>query len=436
MREKCRRLFSSQPIFVQREPIHPAAPQASLALAPSACGWRAAAGEAEAQAPSLIEAVDAGAALADELLFTRKGEPLPVEAALPARCVVTERLTLPSADPGELDGMIRLQFEKSLPYPLEETSCAFQVLSQTAEPSPQTTLLAIGAHHAALDALCQPLLDRHQTPRRLTLWAAHLAAQTEETACALWREEANLVFAVFENGKVGCLEVLASAGDDLAAALPRALMSAEMAGAPADFKAAYLDPALEALKPALASLLGLPLRELNLRGADPGPLDLTPAPWRDAQARRERVRQWRRGLTLAGAVYAAVLVIGFAWLGIQNARLQSLRKEALALQPQVDGVLDRQTRWKDLSPAIESERYALELLFAAYQSLPSPETRITQFDLARDQFMVEGEAPNAQEAIAVAEKLKSQPALGVYRIESGQPSILPNEHAQFRIFGK
>lgn len=417
----------------------------ALNVVPAACGWRAVAvtarGEVSEQtAPSFAEAVEAGFTLADELRLTKSGEPLALTVALAARYGVYERLTLPSTDPEELAGMVRLQFEKSLPYPLEETSVGFQILSQTAEPAPQTTLLAFGAHHPALNTLCAPLRERHQTPQCLTLWAAHLAAQAPagEVACGLWREEDRLVFGIFENARLGFVEVLGVAESDVLAALPCSLMSAEMAGAPTAFCSVYLDPSLASLAQPLEALLGGPVRALDLQGvASAGDtIDLTPQPWREEQTRRLRMRHWRRRLILAGALYAVLLLLGLIWLGIQGGRLKALQKQAIAMQPQVDGIIDRQTRWKNLAPAIDRERYALEILFATCQSLPSAETRITQFDWSRDQFMVEGEAPNAQAAIGVAEKLKKQAALGNYRIESGQPVILPNEHAQFRIFGK
>ena len=432
--------------LVDRELNHPVQKTGpALTVVPAACGWRAVAvtvrGETSEQtAPSFAEAVEAGFALVDELRLVKGGEPLPLTVALAARYGVYERLTLPATDPEELAGMVRLQFEKSLPYPLEEISVGFQILSQTEEPAPQTTVLAVGAHHPALAALCAPLLDRHQCPQRLTLWALYLAAQAPagEVACGLWQEEDRLVFGIFEAARLGFVEVLGAAESDVLTTLPRTLMSAEMAGASTAFGSVYLDPSLASLAQPLEALLGGPVRELDLHGAEPAgdALDLIPEPWLAEQVRRGRMRQWRGRAILAGALYAALLLLGLIWLGIQSGRLSALQKQAVTLQPQVDGIIDRQTRWKNLAPAIERGRYALEILFATFQSLPSVETRITQFDLSRDQFMVEGEAPDAQAAIGLAEKLKKQPALGDYRIESGQPAILPNEHAQFRIFGK
>ncbi len=428
---------------------------ASLILVPALCGWRAIAttarGESSAQeAPSFAEAVAAGCALSAELRLDKT--PVPVSVALPARQVVFERLTLPSADREELAGMVRLQFEKSLPYPIEETAFGFEVLSQnvtpvaggaegeTPEPVLQTTLLACGAHHGAVAALCAPLLER-QFPQRLTLWAMHLAAQAPagEVACGLWREEDNLVFGIFEDRRLGFVEILASAEEALVV-LPRALMSAEMAGAPVAFRAVLLDPALASLSGPLAAFLGVPILELDLAQASALPegntVDLAPESWRAEQARKQRLAKRRSQIAITVAAYATLLLVALVYLGIQSGRLETLRKQAATLRPRVDAVLDQKARWKALAPAIDHRRFAVELLFQTCQSLPTAEARITRFDLGPGQFMVEGETPNAQQAVEFGEKLKARPELSDFRFESGQPVILANEHAQFRIFGK
>ena len=438
---------------------HPAASTPpSLAFFPAPCGWRAAAvtarGDLSAQeAPSFAEAVAAGFALTAELRLGQADQKqIPASVALPARLAVFERLTLPSGDREELAGMVRLQFEKSLPYPAEETALGFQILSQsvttpeggaegeTPGPLTQTTLLACGAHHAALAALCAPLLE-HQYPQGLTLWAMHLAAQAPagEVTCGLWCEEGDLVFAIFENRRLGFVEILASP-DEALAALPRVVMSAEMAGAPIEFRAVLLDPALAALAGPLAAFLGAPIHELATGRPSELPegdaVDLTPESWIAEQSRKERFRKRRNQIAVAVAVYAAAVLAALAYLGIQAGKLDALRKEASTMQPRVDAVIDQQTRWKTLAPAIDHRRFAVELLFLTCQSLPTPEARITRFDLNQGQFMIEGETPNAQQAIEFVEKLKTNPDLSDFRFESGQPLILPNEHAQFRIFGK
>ncbi len=421
---------------------HPEKQSSSILLAPSTCGWRVMAvtdcGDwSVEEGASFADVLKAGFALAEELrLGKRDLRLLPVNVALPVRCGVFERLTLPSTDREELSPMVRLQFEKNLPYPVEETSFGFQVLSQT---DTETTLMACAAHEAALSVLCAPLLERG-TPRSLDFWAMHVAAQApaNSVACGVWREEENVAFGVFENGRLGFVELL-SGEADVRFVLPGVLIRAEMAGAPVDFTEVLFDPTLAEIGKALAALFGAPVRQILPQGGEPtavDTVDLTPGKWRAEQNLRERRLRLRRRIAAAAIVYAAVLGASLAYLGIQNQRLETLRKQVFSLQPQVDAVIDLQARWKALAPAIEKRRFAVELLFQAWQCLPSADIRITRFELAPNQIVVEGEAPDAQQAILFAEKLKAHPELADYRFESAPPVLLPNEHAQFRIFGK
>ncbi|MDD5350823.1 MAG: hypothetical protein PHQ12_11485 [Chthoniobacteraceae bacterium] len=358
---------------------------------------------------------------------------LPAHIALPVRCGIFERLTFPSTDTKELSSMVTLQFEKNLPYPVEETSVGFQILSQTGT---ETTLLACAVHEPDLTALCSPLLEDN-IPRQLTFWAMHIAAQARAgtVACGLWREEEKVVFGIFENRRLGFVEAIAGE-NDLCSAMPGAMLRAEIAGAPTEFAEVLLDPALAAEEEALAGLFRVPFRPIVLEGGEVAAVDLTPEKWRAERARRKRRLSLRRRILFAAVAYIAVFVTCLVYSYHQNRQLETLRKQAAALQPQVDAIIERQARWKTLAPAIDQRHFAVELLFQTWQCLPSEETRITRFELARDQIAVEGEAPDAQQAIAFAEKIKTQPELSDYRFESAPPVLLPNEHAQFRIFGK
>jgi hypothetical protein len=61
--------------------------------------------------------------------------------------------------------------------------------------------------------------------------------------------------------------------------------------------------------------------------------------------------------------------------------------------------------------------------------------RITEFDQQPGQWRVTGEAPNAGLAIDYVTRLKADPELAAYQINASPPQLLPNEHAQFSIFG-
>ena len=79
---------------------------------------------------------------------------VPVHLALPCQATLIERIKLPSTDRDELVGMLQLQLEKTLPYPIEEVSNDFEVIHQAENES---TLLSISANNLQLDRLCEPL---------------------------------------------------------------------------------------------------------------------------------------------------------------------------------------------------------------------------------------------------------------------------------------
>jgi hypothetical protein len=71
-----------------------------------------------------------------------------------------------------------------------------------------------------------------------------------------------------------------------------------------------------------------------------------------------------------------------------------------------------------------------------FESLPSPEVRITVNDQSARNISVQGEAPSAALAYQFAEKVKKNPDLQAFTFNLGTPRILPNDHAQFRLEGK
>jgi len=257
-------------------------------------------------------------------------------------------------------------------------------------------------------------------------------------AAGLWQEDEGVVFAVFENGALSFMETIGSP-DDVSAELPQALMSAELAGASTEFCTVLLDPALASLRESVTQFFGVPAQELSTLDdaldVNP-PVDLTLESWQAELARVARLGKLKARLIGVGIVYAALVLLAFGFLGAQGRRLEALDKELATVQPQVDAVIAQKSRWKAMAPAIDRSRFTTELLLQIVQSLPSADVRLTQFDQSPTQFMVEGEAPDANQAIQFSDKLKATPGLNEFQFEAGPPSILSNDHAQFRIFGK
>ena len=438
----------------------------TVSLFPAAHGWHLldARGGSPRSVPSSPSAPAATLAEAAQQL----PPPVPDEilrVALPTRLSVFERFTLPSHDPEELEGMVRHQLEKTLPYPIEETTFRYQIVSRRdadpeAERGAETTLIAGAVHQPAVEALFAPLLQAGRHPAEATFRAAQIAAQAPASlaACGIWQEESDTVFGIFEQGVLVFAEIVSSP-EELLESFSKILLSAELAGASTRFDALMVDPALDAFREPLARLSGVPERAvvelctepradastplgssgdggMATTGAMAALPDLTPETWRQERARRARAQQIKRHCVHAVLGYAACVLLAFAYLVFRGQQLKRVERALEATRPQVDTLVTAQTRWRELAPAVDPKRFTVELLFQVAENLPSSDTRVTLFNQGKSDFVVQGESPNAAEAIALLEKLKKAEGLGEYHLEAGQPVLLPNDHAQFSISGK
>ena len=399
---------------------------ATVLLTPDAAGWRLLrAGVAPQKFTTLDEAAAAlpgGARL---------------HLALPCQAVLLERMTLPATDRAELAGMVQLQLEKSLPFALEDVSADFLIV-ETA--GPETTLVSAVAQHAQLDALCAPLRAHGQLPEKITPFAMHIAAAgpADETVLAIYPEQGQLVVAICEKGRLAWTHVLpALDAAALGAALPQIVLSAEMEGVPAVFTRVRLAVECAELGGILREFFHVPVESASFDGALPEPaINLVPASWQAEVGRAARAAHWRHRFIGAAVLYLLALCAAFAYLAWLKARAGKIDAQFRDAQPVLQLLQSRQARWKTLAPAIDPQRYAVELLFQASKNLPADTIRITEFHLDATQWRIVGEAPSANLAIDYVSKLKSAEGLAAFAIDAKPPQLLPNEHAQFTIYGK
>jgi hypothetical protein len=95
-----------------------------------------------------------------------------------------------------------------------------------------------------------------------------------------------------------------------------------------------------------------------------------------------------------------------------------------------------EANWKALAPALDARYYPVEILLHVFESLPSPEVRVTAYNQSARQISVDGEANTAALAYQFIEKIKKNPDLRTFQFDMAAPRILPNDHAQFRLEGK
>jgi hypothetical protein len=393
-------------------------------ISPDAEGWRVLQGGVARKYPTLGEAA---AALP---LKTA------VRLALPCQAALLERLTLPATDREELAGMLQLQLEKTLPYPVEEVSSDFEVIHSAGNES---TLLSVAAHSGQLDELCQPLRDISRLPQKITLFAMHVAAAcpADETVLAIYAEQGQFVLAIAEQGKLSWAQTVAGLDDDtLLSELPQMMLAAEMEGVPTHFSSIHLDQTLTRLERPLRDLFNLPVELLSLEGLPEPAGNLIPSSWQEDTRRLQSAERTKQRLLLAAVIYLLAVATAFVYLAWLKREAQKIAVQYAAARPQLELISSRERRWNTLRAAIDPRFYTVEILFQAHRNLPTEDVRITEFIQTSGKWTIVGEAPSANLAIEYAEKLKNEKDLEAWTIVSAPPAILKGEQAKFSIEGR
>ncbi len=360
-----------------------------------------------------------------------------VVLGLPITAVLAQRLRLPTAEKSEFAEMVRIQVEKALPYAPEEVTTDFEVIEQTEQSS---VVSAVAIHNDRLSELAAPLLSRGIIPTQVTVYAAQRAATHASVGRAflLYREDASLVCAISEEGKLGFTRSLNGAdATKLQRDIPQMALSAQLQGIDTSSPALFVDESLFELR---ETVEGLFVSRADLIAVETPPaatkINLLPDAWRQRRNDLERQARWKKRLLWAGAAYLAALVLFFAYVTVVRLEVGRLNRRIERDAPKADFIRKTESRWKTLSPAIDPRYYPIEVLLHIFESLPSEDVRITSFDQSARQLSVAGEAKSAALAYQFADKVKKHPDLQMFQFDMAAPRILPNDQAQFRLEGK
>jgi hypothetical protein len=165
-------------------------------------------------------------------------------------------------------------------------------------------------------------------------------------------------------------------------------------------------------------------------------LNLLPESWKQKRLQLVRRSEWRKRLIQAGGVYAGALFLFLAYLVYLRFAVGRLDRVIAHDNPQTEFVRAADANWKVLAPALDSRYYPVEILLHLFESLPSPDVRITAYNQSARQISIDGEANSAALAYQFADKVKKNSGLQIFRFDMAAPRILPNDHAQFRLEGK
>ena len=356
---------------------------------------------------------------------------------LPSRAIVTERFLLPVAPREELMAMAQLQLEKLLPYGAEDFVFDLEELENSEEG---VRVLAVTVPLAEMERCASPLRAAGRGPFAVGVYAVQLARSLSDrgVVLAVWKEEGQPFLMVTVNGKVAWLEGLASGenGAPDTQEINRSLLGAELAVAlPTPLQSISLAQVewTDALREALPSL---PLEAGSLVGAEEISGNWVPPSWAAEEQEVQRKNRFVNRLQWVATAYAALLAVGFGWLAMEKKRIASMDQQIAQLQPSVELSNARQSRWRALEPAVEPARYLVEVLHQITKTIGVADIRITEFQMGVREFAFSAEASNLSEAIDYVGRLRKEPDLSGFKLDSPNPNILPNERAQFRVTGR
>ena len=360
-----------------------------------------------------------------------------VVLSLPISAVLAQRFRLPTIDPAEFPEMVRLQIEKALPFSPEDVTTDFELIEQN---ETESVISAVAVRNERLAEIAAPLLDKGLIPRQVTVYAAQRAGThaPEGRALFIYPEGETFVSAVTENGKVSLTRTLDGiAPEQLKMELPQLALSAELQGIATSFPNILLDESCYELRDTVQGILASPTELVGIE-APPASvkLNLLPESWRARRSQLVRQGEWRKRLIWAGGAYVALFFLFLVYFAYSRFAIGRLDRLIAHDAPETEFVRAAETNWKALAPAIDSRYYPVEILLHLFESLPSPDVRITTYNQSARQISVDGEANTAALAYQFAEKVKKNPGLNVFQFNMADPRILPNNHAQFRLEGR
>ena len=365
---------------------------------------------------------------------------LEVEALLPSSILVTERFTLPKAPRDELMAMAQIQLEKVLPYGAGEFVFDFEELSESEEG---IEIYAVTLSINALGQWAAPLRNAGLEVSTLGVYAVQLARAClgEGLTLVIWLEQGAPFLLIAARGRLVWLDTLPipsgqTDSDEMSTHLSRCLLSAELSGALHSGIASAVcsvEAWTEAIRKALPQV---PVDARLPRAVDEIAGSWMPESWSQESAQKARKANFFDKLQTLGLVYLALLVGGFVWLAVQKSQLGKLDAKIAELQPVVELSKSRQAKWTSLSAALDPSRYMIELLHQVTKVIGPADIRITEFQMGVREFGFSAEASSLGEAIEYVNRLKKEPELGAFKIDSPNPNLLPNERAQFRVTGK
>lgn len=305
-----------------------------------------------------------------------------------------------------------------------------------------------GQTRLAVHLLDSPLPDDYLLKKAGGYAPSPLVRQRIENGAVLWRENRQLVFAIFRGGRLIHSQVLSGSSElspETASEINLLLLSLQ--GDPAfeddlpDKLAVVIheDEMPEAAEKAFASAVQLDTAFTQPIGAHRKArprTKLTPPAITNYRKRKKFVA-W-------GALVTALLILGYClfgfsmWKSSEKDRVQvdSLKKRISLIEPDVFEIQKTEDRWKQMEPAFDLRWFPIVQLSRITEALPGSGVVIREFETRERNIYVKGDARDVQLAFRLEEDLSNLPGFEHYTWSMPKPNMNSDNTASFRIEGK
>ena len=387
--------------------------------------------EVESTSPAITDAVDNPSW--DKLLEKDKASLLGrLQVVLPATASLMKVLHLPTSDPEEIEGMVELQADEVLPYPVDQVYLSHEVLHQAEQG---TTVVMVAVLRTQIDALGESFFDQKLRIDRLDV---DLLAWWDLMAPRYLADEGRKLVLLFDRKE--CFFVVCDNGVPVHMAhlggVPEATEDFEYLIDDVDMTLASLDaedkaPEISGLEvwhwggvpQALSHVekqLGVKvnahnLQELSrlsegvaLRGLTPdGVVNLVPQAWKDLQEQHELKIQ---SLKFVGAM-VAVWLLGMGlfnlFISLDTRHVGKLEKEVAALEEPVRSVSALQSRVQSLS-LFTNQTFSVLECFRETSVLMPTGVELTSWNYAKGkQVLIRGKSRQNSQVFTFNEQLEN-----------------------------
>ena len=372
-----------------------------------------------------------------------------VSVGLDSADVLVSLFRLPAAEGEELRGMVSMQLEKVLPFPVEEVVFDAVVVgsgevSEEGVGGEDREVASISVPLGSVEEACGILRERGVRIGAVGVYAEELGYRWKGAGevLAFWMEFGRVVVGLYRGGALVWADTFAVPDGEgvagyLEEELARRLVSAEFAGMSWAGCRLMVGAGAELVRSTVERIFGRMSEGFEVGLTEPIRGGFKPASWAAEESQEQNRNRFQAGLQRVVMAYLLVILGFVGYLAVLKRKANGLEQRIQALQPVVAETREREQRWRGLAPAIEPERMLIEVLHQVNQARTSEEVRITEFTSSPQEFILAGEASSYAEAVDYTEKLKGNADLTRnFQLTAGNPQILPNERAQFRITGR